>query len=83
VDITRLGDFIYKLLEKMGIEDSTGLKAFIIQFIKFGLVGVSNTFVTLAVYYIFIWINPSLYQVGNVIGWILGVLKTVPLNRKF
>jgi putative flippase GtrA len=54
----------------------------LIQFVKFGIVGLSNTIVTLAVYYIFIWINPALYQVGNAIGWTLGVLNSVFWNRK-
>jgi len=54
-----------------------------IQFIKFGLVGISNTAVGLGIYYLFILINPALYQVGNVIGWTLGVLNSVFWNRKF
>ena len=31
------------------------------QLIKFGIVGVSNTAISLIVYYIFIWINQQLY----------------------
>jgi len=66
----------------MNIETFADFKVFIIQFIKFGIVGVSNTLVGLGVYYIFIWFNPALYQAGNVTGWILGVLNSVYWNRK-
>ena len=70
------------MLKKIGIKDTADFKTFLIQFVKFGMVGVSNTFVALAVYYLFIWINPALYQVGNVVGWTLGVLNSVFWNRK-
>lgn len=43
------------------------------QFIKFGLVGVSNTAVSMAVYYIFLWIDPGLYMVGSILGTILSI----------
>ena len=43
------------------------------QFIKFGLVGVSNTAVSMAVYYIFLWISPDLYMVGSILGTILSI----------
>ena len=71
-----------KLLNKMGVESFSDFKALFIQFIKFGMVGISNSLVSLSVYYLFIWINPVLYQVGNVIGWTLGVLNSVFWNRK-
>ena len=58
-------------------------KKTLIQFIKFCVVGVSNTAVSLAVYYLFIFINPSLYQLGNVVGWIVGVLNSFYWNNRF
>jgi len=70
------------LFRKLGIKDFTDFKAFFIQFVKFGIVGFSNTLLSLAIYYLFIWINPALYQVGNAIGWTLGVLNSVFWNRK-
>jgi len=66
----------------MGVEDFAGFKALVIQFIKFGLVGISNTILGLAIYYLFIWIDPTFYQVGNATGWTLGVLNSVFWNRK-
>jgi putative flippase GtrA len=59
------------------------LKALVAQFVKFGMVGVSNTLVTLAVYYLFIIINPSWYLIGNAVGWILAIANSYFWNNKF
>ena len=53
------------------------------QFIKFGLVGVSNTFVSLAVYYIFYFISEDLYFIGNTVGFVVSVLNAYYWNSKF
>jgi putative flippase GtrA len=53
------------------------------QFIKFGLVGVSNTAISLAIYYVFVYINPSLYLEGNTIGFIISVLNSYYWNNKY
>lgn len=45
------------------------------QFVKFGIVGLSNTVISLAIYYIFVWISPDLYMWGNVVGWVVSVLN--------
>lgn len=58
-------------------------KTVIIQFIKFGLVGVSNTFVSLAVYYLFLWVNQDLYLLGNVAGWVISVANAFFWNNKY
>ena len=42
---------IKKILEKLGIHSKGDLAAFIIQFLKFGAVGISNTAITLAAQY--------------------------------
>jgi len=65
----------------MGIVDFASFKAFVIQFLKFGTIGIFNTFIGLGFYYLFLWINPELYQVGNATGWILGVLNSVFWNK--
>ena len=41
----------------------------LVQFIKFAIVGASNTLVSLAIYYFFLWLDPSWYLWGNVVGW--------------
>ena len=45
------------------------------QFIKFGIVGVLNTVIYLAIYYLFTWINPELYLVGSFVAWVISVLN--------
>jgi len=58
-------------------------KSDILQFIKFGIVGISNTLVSFAVYYIFLWIDPRLYMVGSVLGWIVSVANAFYWNNKY
>jgi putative flippase GtrA len=58
-------------------------KKSLIQFIKFGIVGISNTILGLSIYYIFVWINKDLYQVGNVVGWLISVAWSCYWNNKF
>lgn len=55
----------------------------ILQFIKFSIVGVSNTMVSLAIYYLFLWINSRLYLLGNVMGWIISVANAFYWNNKY
>lgn len=55
----------------------------LLQFIKFGIVGVSNTLISLAVYYIFLWINKDLYLLGNVAGWVVSVANAFYWNNKY
>ena len=49
------------------------IKKFVIQFLKFGLVGVSNTIVSYLIYAIVFAISHN-YFLGNVIAWLLSVL---------
>lgn len=53
------------------------------QFIKFGLIGASNTLISTAIYYIFVWIDPKLYFLGNVVGWVVSVFNSFYWNNKF
>lgn len=62
-----------KLLALLGAKSKKEFVALLAQFIKFGLVGISNTAVSMAVYYIFLWISPDLYMVGSVLGTILSI----------
>lgn len=55
----------------------------LIQFLKFGLVGVSNTAVSLAVYYLFLWVDDRLYLWGNVVGWVVSVANAFYWNNKY
>lgn len=58
-------------------------KTSLIQFIKFSIVGVSNTLISLAIYYVFLWINPALYLLGNILGWIVSVANSFLWNYLF
>lgn len=71
------------LMKKMGVENKEDLRQLIIQFIKFGLVGVSNTFVSMAVYYLLLWINPDWYMLGSVLGTVLSILNAFIWNDLF
>lgn len=54
-----------------------------VRFVKFCLVGLSNTAVSLGVYYIFLIFDKSLYIVGNVVGFIVSVLNSYFWNSRF
>lgn len=55
----------------------------IFQFIKFCLVGVSNTAISLIVYYVFVLINKNWYIAGNAVGFIVSVLNSYFWNSRF
>lgn len=55
----------------------------ILQFIKFGLVGVSNTLVAWACYYFFLWLNDDFYMVGGIVGTIVSIANAFFWNDKF
>lgn len=55
----------------------------ILQFLKFGIVGISNTLISLAVYYLFLWFDPTLYLLGNIVGWFVSVANAFFWNNKY
>lgn len=59
------------------------LKEIFIQFIKFGIVGLSNTAISLGIYYLVIYVNKDLYLLGYSIGFIVSVLNAYYWNSKF
>ena len=71
-----------QLLGKLGIYDIASFKAFLSQFIKFGIVGVSNTLIFFAAYYPLVWFGVH-YILANFIGFVLGTLNSFYWNRKF
>lgn len=52
------------------------------QFIKFGAVGISNTLLSIAVYYFFLYLGWH-YQLSNAISWIVGVLNSFYWNSRY
>lgn len=55
----------------------------LVQFVKFGIIGASNTIISTAVYYLFVLISPGLYFVGNVAGWIVSVFNSFFWNNRY
>lgn len=64
-----------RLYRLFGASDSAEFRALLWQFIKFCLVGVSNTLISLAIYYLFLAIDKELYIWGNTVGFIVSVLN--------
>ncbi len=52
------------------------------QFIKFGMVGASNTVISLVIYYIGLYLNLH-YVLSNVLGFIAGTLNAYYWNNKY
>lgn len=71
-----------KLLAKFHINNKEDFLKFCKQFIKFGLVGVSNTLLSLAIYYILVLINVN-YILANIIAFIISVLNAYYWNNKY
>lgn len=71
------------LLEKLGVQSKEELWTLAVQFVKFGLVGVSNTLVAWACYYLFLWIDPNLYLLGSVVGGVVSIANAFFWNDRF
>ncbi|MDR3541819.1 MAG: GtrA family protein [Desulfosporosinus sp.] len=70
-------------LSKLKIHSKEDFNSFVKQFAKFGLVGVLNTSISLAIYYAFLFINPTLYILGNTVGFVVSVLNSYYWNNKY
>ena len=71
------------MLKKLGLNDNENLFKLVVQFIKFGIVGALNTLISLAVYYIFIFISDDLYLIGNAVGLVAGIINSYYWNGKY
>ncbi len=71
-----------KLLQSLGISCSADFWRVFRQFLGFGIVGVSNTFLSLFVYYIFKWLGVN-YLLANVAGVVVGILNSFFWNSRF
>ena len=70
------------LLEKLGITDFESFKNFVIQFIKFGLVGITNTIVHLGVYYLLLYFDIH-YIIANTLGFLISIMNSYFWNSRF
>ena len=75
--------FLESLFHRLGANDRTEQKALIIQFIKFGLVGVSNTLVSWICYYLILWIDDNLYMLGSLVGTVVSIANAFFWNDRF
>lgn len=63
----------------MNIKES---KNVIVQFVKFGVVGVSNTLISLFIYYFLVYFNVNVVA-ANTAGFIVSVLNAYFWNNKY
>lgn len=68
--------------KKNGLAGILTSKAALIQFIKFGMVGVSNTLISLGCYYLFLFLGAH-YLIANAIGFVVSVLNSYFWNSRF
>lgn len=52
------------------------------QFFKFGLVGISNTLISLICYYVLVFFHVH-YIIANTVGFIVGVLNSYYWNNRY
>ena len=71
-----------KLRRKLGIADRDSLFVFIKQFLKFGIVGVSNTLISLAVYYALVYFG-LYYIIANFVAFIISVCNAYFWNSRY
>lgn len=71
------------LMDKFGVHNASDFWKLVWQFIKFGIVGLSNTVVSMAVYYLFLWMDEDLYMVGSILGTILSIANAFVWNDLF
>ena len=74
---------VKKLFEKLGVHSREDFWALFWQFFKFGLVGLSNTAVSMGVYYLVLWLNPSLYMLGSILGTVISIANAFFWNDHF
>ena len=66
-----------------GKELSEHTRQQILQFIKFGMVGVLNTVISLTVYYAVVLFRRDWYMLGNIAGFIISVLNAFYWNSTY
>jgi putative flippase GtrA len=55
----------------------------LVQFVKFGIVGISNTLLTLAIYTLLLKVFGVWYLAASAIGFIAGTINSFLLNRRW
>ena len=73
---------IKKLFKKLNVNSKKDFSELVKQFIKFGLVGISNTLIALVIYYILVCFNFN-YILAHIIAFIISVLNAYYWNAKY
>ena len=73
---------VYSILGIIGISIKDEQWHTFMQFVKFGIVGLSNTFISYAVYVIAVLCGAN-YFVGNLLGFVISVLNSFYWNNKY
>ena len=71
-----------RILSKLGITDLASFMLIVKQFLKFGVVGLSNTLISLGIYYLLLFIGIH-YLVANIIAFVTGVCNAYFWNSRF
>ena len=71
------------LQKKLNADDENDINMLIVQFIKFGLVGVSNTLISWICYYGILWFDNDLYMVGGAVGTVVSIANAFFWNEHF
>lgn len=71
-----------KILNKLGIYNKSDFLQLFLQFIKFGIVGVSNTLISYVIYIVCVYIGIH-YIWANTIAFIVSVLNAYYWNSKY
>lgn len=78
--IEKIIDFIFKRILHLQLNDER--RKAIVQFVKFGMVGVSNTLITYVTYVLFIMMGIH-YLIANFISFVISVLNSFYWNNKY
>lgn len=71
------------LLKKFGIHNKSDFLKVVIQFTKFGIVGLSNTVISLIVYWVCYYVLNIHYQISNIIAFVISVTNAYYWNNKY
>ncbi len=73
---------VKKLQDKFNVHSKKDFFALVWQFIKFGIVGFSNTLISLAVYYILVFLGWN-YLLANTMGFLISVCNAFFWNYRY
>lgn len=72
-----------KIMEKLRALEKHPTWGGLIQFVKFGIVGVSNTLISLGVYWLCFYLLHMHYQLSNLISFVVSVTNAYYWNSRY